>query len=275
MTGRSARAQAVVVIALLARLAVAYADAETQAPACIRASDEAIARRKAGELLQARASLSACASPACPAVVRASCAQRLAETNQAIPTIAFLTRDDEGHDLASVKVTVDDGAYAGFPGGAALSLDPGAHVFRFDAPGRPPVVLQFVLLEGDQRRRETIVISAPERGSAQRTLGLAVGGAGVAGLVAGGVFGVLSIQAHDAYERQCGGSIGAPAGECTAAGVSGQRDAAMKGTVSTASFLVGGGALAAGALLFFLAPRARSGVDVAVGPGGLAVSGRF
>jgi hypothetical protein len=276
MTKRSARRRAAIVLAVLSRAVVAHADSEREVEACIQASEEALVQRKAGRLIEARASLSTCAASTCPAVIRASCAQRLMDVNQAIPSIAFLTKDDKGHDLAAVKLTVDDGAYVGYPGGAALSFDPGVHAFRFEVVGEAPVSMRFVLLEGDQARRETVVLAAAaESGSKQRATGLAVGAVGLGGLAAGGILGLMTISAHDAYERNCGSNIGAPQAGCNSAGVNEQRDATTKGTLSTVAFIAGGAALATGAVLFLSAPRGAANVQVGFSLGGVALRGRF
>jgi hypothetical protein len=276
MTSRSARRRAGIVLAILTRALVAHADAQREVEACIGASEEALAQRKAGKLLDARASLSTCAASSCPAVVRASCGQRLAEVNESIPSIAFLPKDREGHDLAAVKLTVDDGAYVGYPSGAALSLDPGVHAFRFEVAGEAPLSTNFVLLEGDQNRRETIVFGGPVgNGRRQRAIGLTVGAVGLAGLAAGAVLGVMTISAHQSFEQNCGSNIGAPPGGCNAAGVSGQHDAATKGTFSTIALIAGGAVFATGAVLFFSAPRGGSSVQLGLSAGGVALRGRF
>lgn len=121
---------------------------------------------------------------------------------------------------------------------------------------------------------ETADESSPSPpGAKQRTIGLVVGGAGVAALAAGGVFFALAASAKSAYEQDCGSHIGAPAGFCNAQGVSGQSDASTKATVSTV--LVIGGALAAagGAILFFTAPR--DAAQLGIGPGAVVVRGSF
>jgi len=261
--------------------------------ACIGASEKAVSLRKADRLIAARASLSACASPACPDAIRKSCVQRLAEANRAIPSIVLLTKDGNGHDLAAVKLSIDGAPYADRLDGNAIVLDPGEHEFRFETPGQAPVVQRFVLHQGEQNRRETILIGPPaltapapsphpdttsddgrSDKSLWRTVGLVVGGVGVAGLVAGGVFGALALSAHDGYEKSCGSNIGAPAGLCNQSGVNGEADAATKGTVSTVAFVVGGAAVAAGTALFLLAPKGAR-LQVGLGPGSVIFSGGF
>jgi hypothetical protein len=254
--------------------------------ACIDANEKAIAQRKAEKLIDARASLSVCAASTCPDVIRASCQQRLAEVSQAIPSIVFSVKDPSGRDLALVRLSIDASKYTDRLEGHAIVVDPGEHEFRFEVEGQEPVVRRFVLPEGEQNRREEIVIGAPPapvaaqreaagRASAQRTVAFVVGGVGVAGLALGGIFGALSIGAHGSYEKNCGSNIGAPPGQCNATGVTGESDAATKGTISTIAFVGGGVMVAAGAVLFLTAPAHASSPEIGMGPGSVFLRGRF
>jgi hypothetical protein len=270
--------------------------------ACINASEKAVALKKADKLVDARASLSVCAASACPDAIRTSCQQRLAAINEAIPSIIFIAKDGAGHDLAAVKLTIDGAAYADHLDGSAIVLNPGEHEFRFEVAGQAPVVQRFVLHQGEQSRRENIVIGAaavPQTaglvgaptpaeattasteqgassgGNPRRTAGLVIGGVGLASLVAGAIFGGLSLAAHRSYQNNCGSNIGAPAGFCNAQGVSGESDAALKGTLSTAFFIGGGVVTVAGAVLFFTAPKKGASAQVGLGLGSLVLKGQF
>ena len=72
--------------------AAATTPVATQAPApaqdldaCIGASEQAVAARKAGKLLEARKQLTICSAPACPEAMRASCQQRNADSRARDP----------------------------------------------------------------------------------------------------------------------------------------------------------------------------------------------
>jgi hypothetical protein len=117
--------------------------------------------------------------------------------------------------------------------------------------------------------------SSASPGSGQRTLGLVIGGVGIAGLATGGIFALLANSAKSDYQQHCGSNIGAPATACDPQGISGHQDASTKATVSTIAFAVGGAALAAGVLLFFTAPHGDSAPQVGIGPGGIVVRGGF
>ncbi len=273
---------------------------------CLTASETSLKLRGEHKLREARNQLLVCAATNCPADVRNECLRRVDQVNASIPTIIFEAKDAAGNDVSAVKVTMDGQTLADRLEGTAISLDPGEHVFRFEAQGQPPFEKTLVIREAEKDRHERIVIGAAattaprpalaapapapsatgtspppaaDAGSSswstQKTMGLVVGGVGVAGLIVGGIFGALSVSAHNSYEQNCGSNIGAPAGFCNAQGVSGQSDAASKGTLSTV-FFVGGGVLAAGgAVLFFTAPRGAGATQVGVGPGSVVVSGRF
>lgn len=101
----------------------------------------------------------------------------------------------------------------------------------------------------------TVIAESP--GSTRRTLGLAIAGAGVAGLASGVVFGILTLQKKSKIADLCGGS----AGDCKAApgSVDPEREAATTtATIATASFIAGGAAVLGGGLLYFTAPSGLS-----------------
>jgi hypothetical protein len=260
--------------------------------ACIGASEKAQALRKKMNLIDERAELSQCAASACPDQVSSHCRERLAEVNKAIPSIILVAKDGSGGDFVEVKLTIDGAPRADHLDGTAVALNPGKHTFVLEAAGQEPVTRDFVLVEGERDRRETIVIGQPPPSlapvpakvasadqpsgdSTQKTLALVVAGVGVAALIAGGTLGALTITARNDYEQNCGSNIGAPPGSCNKQGVSGEQDTATKGNLSTV-FLIGGGVLAAtGTVWFLLAPRAPSGVSVGLGPMALTLRTQF
>jgi len=123
-----------------------------------------------------------------------------------------------------------------------------------------------------------------DRGAPRRTLGLALGGFGLAGIASGVVFGLLTLDKKSAIEGACGGSVGncaAPQGSVDAETEAAKTTAAL----STVSFIVGGTALLGGAVLYLTAPSAPGATPktggVRVSPqatrsgGGLGISGSF
>jgi hypothetical protein len=114
-------------------------------------------------------------------------------------------------------------------------------------------------------------------GHAQQTAALWTGGAGLAGIVAGAVFGVVALSDNAQLRHECGGDIH----ECM--NVSSivpelQSRARSAAAVSTVAFIAGGAALAAGIVLYTTAPSSRAlEIRTAAAPGaaGILVGGPF
>jgi hypothetical protein len=289
-------------IALAAALLASAPAARAQdASACIDASNQGLAMRKAGKLLDARKALVGCAVDACGADIKATCTQRVAEINDLLPSIILLAKDGAGNDLPGVTVTVDGVGPARPLDGQAMALDPGPHAFRFEAPGQAPVDKQFVLAEKQKDRREVVAIGAPAAAapvdttsrpatspatdsgsswSTQKTFALVAGGVGVVGLGLGTVFGLLASSKWSSAKTDCGSGCGPGA-----SAQSEKSDATTDATVSTVGFVIGGVGAAAAAVLWFTAPSggnaASAGTGVRVvpmlgaGSGGMIVKGAF
>jgi hypothetical protein len=108
-------------------------------------------------------------------------------------------------------------------------------------------------------------------GHTQRVAGLVIGGAGVAGLVAGVVTAVMSKSAMDNLSAECPGRV------CPSFA---QRQIASAHNLASAAdiSLIGGAvALGAGAIVFFTAPTSKTvvGMGPATEGAGLSVAGRF
>jgi hypothetical protein len=116
----------------------------------------------------------------------------------------------------------------------------------------------------------------PRSGSTQRTVGLVIGGVGVAGLVVGVATAVAAKSQDDSAITTCSG-----VGACAPPAISKIESARGLADASTISFVAGAAALGTGAILFFTAPTSKPGVGASVGLGpaaegtGLAVAGRF
>jgi hypothetical protein len=286
---------------------------------CISANESSLQARADHKLRQARAQSLMCASDSCPSEMRDKCKQRVEDLNRAIPTIVFAVQDAGGADLGAVKVSMDGQLLADRLEGTAISLDPGEHKFKFEVPGQAPIERTFILREGEKDRKERIVVgqsagtpetTTPATGAAPATatttsaspagemppveqappsrggsnlkmVGLVVGGVGVAGLIAGGVFGGLASSSWSSSKNECASAANCPN---HAQAVSDHDSATTMATASTVTFIVGGIALATGAVLFLTAPSNASGtpstglvIAPAVGPGsgGLLLKGTF
>ena len=155
-------------------------------------------------------------------------------------------------------------------------IDPGVHDIEVIAPPRPRQTesvtvkphgdkADFAILSRDPatspvppprtERPKSDSKEAEPGNSSQSTLGLVVGGAGAVGVVGGIVSGIISISAHSALTGRC---------RTYPTGCDGNdRDqlermndnAKLSGNISTISFIVGAVLLAAGAGLYFTAPK--------------------
>ncbi|MBI4952323.1 MAG: hypothetical protein HY908_09835 [Myxococcales bacterium] len=149
--------------------------------------------------------------------------------------------------------------------GAELRVDPGAHVFTAEAPGRPPQETR-ITVDRAERKRVVVPIGAPpsapepsepepdaqpDDGSTLRAAGIAVGAAGVASLVVGAVTGGLALAEAGKTKDDCSGTV------CTQVGLDAAARARALGNASTATFVVGGVGVAAGLAMFLLAPPAE------------------
>jgi hypothetical protein len=205
----------------------------------------------------------------------------------AIPTIVFKATDSVGNDLIAVKVTMDGELLAERLEGTALSVDPGAHSFVFETAGSAPLQETFSIGAGQKDRLETIKFDAslptgagevsdtevrPGLGT-QKILAIVAEGIGVVGLTVGSVFGAVALSKRDDAQNAC------PHLCADANGVSKWSDAKSAGNVSTAAFVAGGLALAAGAVLWFTARNAPSTASptaaVGIGPASLQVKGSW
>jgi hypothetical protein len=110
--------------------------------------------------------------------------------------------------------------------------------------------------------------AAPTTLGAQRTIALVLGGVGVLGVGVGAVFGVTAMSRKSDAQAACPGAC------ATSDGVTKWSDAASAGNASTVAFVLGGVALAGGAVLWFTAPSG-SAFHVAVAPGGVRVGGTW
>jgi hypothetical protein len=156
-------------LGLAALLSTAHSRAsEPTKQECVAANEAAQDLRQAGKFLAARAKLSACTAASCPALVREDCTQRLDELEKAMPTVVFHFEDIAGRAVTNVSLSVDGGPPVVLEG-AALPLDPGQHVLRFEGKGRLAVGKAVVLREGEKDKLLWVVMGAAEKPAPQAT----------------------------------------------------------------------------------------------------------
>jgi hypothetical protein len=194
-------------------------------------------------------------------------------------------------DVSGVSIKRDGEALEAAEVGVAIPVDPGTHVIEASAPGKQTFSRSVeVGKEGDSQvveipaladaTTETGAAGPSEQpadkgggsGATQRTIGLVLGGVGIAGIAVGAVFGLQAGSKWDDAKSKCDAY---PYG-CGDDGVSLGDDAKSAATISTLGFIAGGVLLAGGAALFFTAGSGDDkAVAVGVGPGSLRIKGRF
>jgi hypothetical protein len=138
---------------LLLLALAARAGAVDRVQECIGEHVEAQLLRNQGRLVQARARLADCATPACPALVRNECAALESEVQDALPSIIPAALDARGQLTSEPTLSVDGSAELLPLDGHPVVLDPGQHQLRFQyADGRVRDVT-LVLVESEQGRR--------------------------------------------------------------------------------------------------------------------------
>ena len=302
--------------------AAAFADEKA---ACLDAVAKGQTLRDEHKLIAAREQFRICARSQCPGVVQGDCASFLDAVERNLPSVVFTAKDGAGADLADVKVSADGQPLVTRLDGAAVAIDPGPHTFVFTSTGGGGTSkVSATVLEGAKNQIVSVTIGVPpgapaaaksasggagaarepaaaalkpnrgERASEGSSTGsksgswlpvaaIAVGGVG---LVSGAVFTVLAHGKRTDGDNLCTGGVCPDATASQVASLN--SDATAFGQVATASYVVGGVALAAGVVLLLVngdghkAPPTTTtseGVHVQVGPtvgfGTVGIAGVF
>jgi hypothetical protein len=218
--------------------------------ACVASLDRAQSLESAQRLLDARASYVACASDACPEVVREDCGRLLQAVEATIPSIV-LAAEVEGHDAEDAKAFLDGASVA--LDGHAIQVEPGAHVARFERPGAGAIEVRVVARAGEKNRLVTGTFVVPRpvakpvrvEGSRVPMVPLVLAGTGLLALGGGALFRLQADAQADRMRDAC-----APA--CDPA----ERDALSdKLVMSNVSLGIGIGALAVSAVAWLIDSR--------------------
>ena len=158
----AARGSAFLALAALA-LAVAAGDARAadEKDACVRAVERAQLVRLDGKLREAREGFVTCARAVCPEAIRQDCTRWVTEVDASLPSVVFDAVWADGRDVTRMTVLLDGQALAGAERGRAVSLDPGEHTFRLEAPGAAPIEMRNVIREGEKNRILRVTFSPP------------------------------------------------------------------------------------------------------------------
>lgn len=154
--------------------------------------------------------------------------------------------------------------------GVSLPVDPGEHTITTQVPGGAAREQRITMARGEKRQVTLEIGIALNHPAApgdtgpggRRTATYVLGGVGVAGLVAGTIFGGLAIGQKETVLQHCGAAIGQPdKTACDQAGLDAAGNAKSLALGSTIGLAAGGVALATAAILFFT--EAKSAPQVA------------
>jgi len=240
--------------------------------ACLEATSRGQRFKITHKLVEAREQLLVCAAAACPSVVQSDCATWLIEVERALPTVVISAKNGAGAYLVDVKVSVDGASLMSKLDGQSLPMNPGMHTFHFEGASGTSVDQQIVVREGEKDQSVAVVLAgasaatvpgAPDAASSPadpggswggwKTAGWIVGGAGVLGIGAGAVSGLIAIR--DKSSAHCDAN-----NVCDAGTGSAIKSAA---NLSDVGWIAGGVLLAGGAALVLFAPS--GGHDAAAG----------
>jgi hypothetical protein len=198
-----------------------------------------------------------------------------------------------------LRVELDGSPLQGTEWEQALPIDPGAHRVDWTAPEyksamrsvtvgtssidvtltaleRVPAPVALPTTAATSSTRDTLPVGFWTTG---RVVGAAIGGVGIAGMIAGTVFGLSASSKYDEAEALCGDTGGSPRmclPERSSAALAARDSAGSRATASTV-FFVAGGALTAGGAALFLLSRPGSTRQMALVPwnAGVAAVGRW
>jgi hypothetical protein len=293
---------------VLLALAPRPARADDAKKACTAAYDAAQSLRDAHKLREAREQLRICSQSSCTAFIARDCTEWLDAVERSLPTVVFSAKDRAGRDVLQVRVTVDGQPLVEALDGTAVPVDAGPHTFRFEQADGTSATQQVLVKEGDKNVGVAVVLAReapaaaveapraspplvlphppeaevppPDAPRAGRTIGLLLGGVGVAGLAGGAVTGLLAMSTWSTAKHECPTHVG-----CSQQALHDQSLASGLATASTAAFVAGGVLGAVGAVLILTAPAghaARVGrkpahftVGVTLAPGAFGLTGDF
>lgn len=179
--------------------------------------------------------------------------------------------------------------------GTGQPIDAGDHAVHAEAPGYGPLDTKVSIQDGENKNLEIELskLGAPpppppaatpteapreeSGGSSLRTVGIVVGGVGVAGIVVGAVTGGLALG------KKSDGDVGCNDADpplCPPSSVDARNDGFTFATISTIGFIAGGVLAAGGVVLFVVGGDDGGGESSAylkteARPGGVVVSGAF
>jgi hypothetical protein len=127
---------------------------------CAVAYENAQQLRSKLKLRRARDQLLICGHSSCPSVVTKDCNMWLEEVEQELTSVVFRVRDARGGDVADVRISMDGEHLRDKADGSSVFVDPGMHVFRFEAEGHAVSEMRQMLRKGDRDRPIELTLKA-------------------------------------------------------------------------------------------------------------------
>ena len=281
----------------------ARADALVHAPTLLLAL--ARAQNKLGRLVQSYESYSRIlregVPEGSPPVFKKAYEDAKKEVEPVRARLGWVTIEVKGP--ANARVSIDDSAVPSAAVGVRRAVNPGAHVIKAEADGFLPAQQSISVAEGEAAPVTLTLepdpnagVSAPAAqgaadpsgtpvkiepppdaprasGMPTRTLGFVALGVGAAGLVVGGVTGMMAFGKRGDLDDAC------PGGQCPPEQKDTLDSYRTLGTVSTIGFIVGGVGAATGVTLLLTSkPRSEGAarkVNLRLAASGIAVDGSF
>lgn len=207
-------------------------------------------------------------NPNASAAFKDALAAAQSEMEAASAKIARVTVSIEG-GAPNAQVTIDNEAINAAGIGVPRPIDPGQHTVKASAEGYVPAETTFQVAEAGSAEAKLTLAKDPNAKPAtvagpgpttapgttvtttkrDHTMAIIALGVGGAGLVFGGVTGILAMGKHSDLDKAC------PDGKCTPTLQSDVDSYHTMATLSTIGFIVGGVGVAAGAVLWFVGPK--------------------
>jgi hypothetical protein len=200
-------------VALASGLALACVSAparaeDAQAATCVQAHRDAQQLRREEKLVETRSRLVVCAGAACPSLVQQDCTRWLDEVSKSIPSVVVSAKDEGGHELRDVTVSVKDHFSGRAVDGTPIELDPGAYSFHYERPGAKPIDADVVLQTGVRNRIVEVVFPGgkppPKARPKPPVIAYVLAGTGAVAFASFSYFGLKGRSEYNDLKDSCG-----------------------------------------------------------------------
>ena len=150
--GRTLRTGAGLVAVVVAVLATPGLSEAKENRACVAAYKKGAQLTREAKFHAAKDSMSLCTKLICSAALRKECMSRVEQLTLDAPTLVPEVTDDRGRPVTDVRITMDGKPWVAKVDGRAMPVDPGLHVFTFEARGVVFARERMVILQGQRNR---------------------------------------------------------------------------------------------------------------------------